>query len=63
MGEHQHKAGEMMLGYRLMTINMQGLQSGTDAVETYTDVLKDFMMATNCYEHENAHVWCNVRSV
>ncbi len=32
MGEHQHKAGEMMLGYRFMTMNMQGLQSGTDAV-------------------------------
>ncbi len=44
MGEHQHKAGEMMLGYRFMTMNMQGLQSGTDAVET-ADVLKDFMMA------------------
>ena len=43
MGEHQHKAGEMMLGYRFMTMNMQGLQSGTDAVQT-ADVLKDFMM-------------------
>lgn len=44
MGEHQHKAGEMMLGYRFMTMNMQGLQSGTNVVET-ADVLKDFMMA------------------
>ena len=44
MGEHQHQAGEMMLGYRFMTMDMQGLQSGTDAVET-AEVLKDFMMA------------------
>lgn len=43
MGEHQHKAGEMMFGYRFMTMDMQGLQSGTDAVEA-ADVLKDFMM-------------------
>ena len=45
MGEHEHKAGEMMLAYRFMTMNMQGLQSGTDAVET-VDVLKDFMMTS-----------------
>ena len=44
MGEHGHKAGEMMLAYRFMTMDMRGLQSGTDAVET-VDVLKDFMMA------------------
>ncbi len=43
MGEHGHKAGEMMLAYRFMTMDMRGLQSGTDAVET-ADVLKDFMM-------------------
>ena len=44
MGEHGHKAGEMMLAYRFMAMDMRGLQSGTDAVET-ADVLKDFMMA------------------
>ena len=44
MGEHEHKAGEMMLAYRFMAMDMRGLQSGTDAVET-ADVLKDFMMA------------------
>ena len=44
MGEHGHKVGEMMLAYRFMTMDMRGLQSGTDAVET-VDVLKDFMMA------------------
>ena len=31
MGEHQHKAGEMMLGYRFMTMDMQGLQSGMES--------------------------------
>lgn len=44
MGEHGHKAGEMMLAYRFMAMNMRGLQSGTDAVDT-ADVLKEFMMA------------------
>ncbi len=44
MGEHGHKAGEMMLAYRFMAMDMRGLQSGTDTVET-ADVLKDFMMA------------------
>lgn len=44
MGEHGHKAGEMMLVYRFMAMDMRGLQSGTDTVET-ADVLKDFMMA------------------
>ena len=41
MGAHGHKAGEMMLSYRFMAMDMRGLQSGTDAVET-ADVLKDF---------------------
>ena len=44
MGEHGHKTGEMMLAYRFIAMDMRGLQSGTDAVET-ADVLKDFMMA------------------
>ena len=44
MGEHGHKAGEMMLAYRFMVMDMRDLQSGTDTVAT-VDVLKDFMMA------------------
>lgn len=44
MGEHAHKAGEIMLAYRFMAMEMRGLQSGTDAIET-ANVLKDFMMA------------------
>ena len=44
MGEHGHKAGEMMFSYRFMAMDMQGLQSGTDTVET-ADVLKVFMIA------------------
>ena len=44
MGEHGHKTGEVMLSYRFMAMDMQGLQSGTTAVET-PEVLKDFMMA------------------
>ena len=44
MGEHAHKAGEVMLSYRFMTMDMHGLQSGTTVLET-TDVLKDFMTA------------------
>ena len=34
MGEHQHTAGEMILVYRFMTMNMRGLQTGMDVVET-----------------------------
>ncbi|MYB92408.1 transporter [Candidatus Poribacteria bacterium] len=44
MGDHGHKAGEIMLSYRFMAMDMQGLQSGTTSIET-ADVLKDFMMA------------------
>ena len=44
MGDHGHKTREVMLSYRFMAMDMQGLQSGTTAVET-TEVLKDFMMA------------------
>ena len=44
MGEHAHKASEVMLSYRFMAMDMHGLQSGTTARKT-TDVLKDFMMA------------------
>ena len=43
MGDHGHKTGEMMLSYRFMTMDMQGLQSGTATFET-PDLLKDFMM-------------------
>lgn len=44
MGEHVHKASEVMLSYRFMAMDMPELQSGTTPLET-TDVLKDFMMA------------------
>lgn len=44
MGDHGHKTREVMLSYRFMAMDMQGLQSGTTAVET-AEVLKDFMMA------------------
>ena len=43
IGNHVHTSGEMMLSYRFMTMDMLGLQSGTDVIET-ADVLKDFMM-------------------
>ena len=43
MGDHGHKSGEVMLSYRFMAIDMQGLQSGTTPLET-TDVVKDFMI-------------------
>lgn len=43
MGDHAHKAGEVMLPYRFMAMDMRGLQSGTTSLET-TDVLKDFMI-------------------
>lgn len=49
MGEHGHKAGEMMLAYRFMAMDMQGLQSGTRSIET-ADVLKDFMMASTAMD-------------
>ncbi len=44
VGNHVHTSGELMFSYRFMAMDMQGLQSGTDAVET-ADVLIDFMMA------------------
>ena len=43
MGDHGHKTREVMLSYRFMAMDMQGLQSGTTPLET-TDVLKDFMV-------------------
>ena len=44
MGDHGHKTREVMLSYRFMVMDMQGLQSGTTSIET-ADVLEDFMMA------------------
>ena len=44
MGDHGHKTREVMLSYRFMAMDMQGLQSGTTPIET-ADVLEDFMMA------------------
>ncbi len=43
IGNHVHTSGEMMFSYRFMTMDMRGIQSGIDPVET-VDVLKDFMM-------------------
>ena len=43
-GTHVHTSGELMFSYRFMAMDMRGLQSGADAVET-ADVLKEFMMA------------------
>ncbi len=43
IGNHGHTSGEMMFSYRFMAMDMRGLQSGTDTVQT-ADVLKDFMM-------------------
>ena len=68
MGDHGHKAGEVMLSYRFMAIGMQGLQSGTSTVEI-AEVLKDFMMAPTA-PHKNPpyvtvssfafiSVWCS----
>ena len=48
MGDHGHKTREIMLSYRFMAMDMQGLQSGTTAVET-AKVLKDFMMAPTAH--------------
>jgi hypothetical protein len=44
IGNHVHTIGEMMLSYRFMLMDMRGLQSGTESIET-ADVQKDFMMA------------------
>ena len=41
IGNHVHTSGEMMFSYRFMAMDMQGLQSGTDAIET-ADVLNVF---------------------
>ena len=43
MGDHGHKTGEVMLSYRFMAMDMRGLQSGRETLET-ADVLKDFMV-------------------
>ena len=60
MGDHGHKTGEVMLSYRFMTMDMQGLQSGTTTVET-AEVLKDFMMAPTTMQMQNAWFRCDVR--
>lgn len=44
MGDHGHESGEVMFSYRFMAMDMLGLQSGMEWLET-ADVLKDFMMA------------------
>lgn len=42
MEDHAHKACEVMLSYRFMTMDMNGLQDGADPVKN-ADVLKHFM--------------------
>lgn len=51
MGDHGHTPREVMLSYRFMAMDMQGLRSGTTPVET-ADVLKDFMMVPTADEPE-----------
>ena len=41
MGEHTHEAGEWMLSYRFMRMEMDGNRSGTDSLPT-EDVLAQF---------------------
>ena len=43
MGDHAHKARQVMLSYRFMGMNMHGLQDGIELVEN-ADVLKHFMV-------------------
>lgn len=54
IGNHVHTSGELMLSYRFMTMDMLGLQSGTDVIET-ADVLKDFMMVPTANASEYRH--------
>ena len=42
MGDHGHKSREIMVAYRFMAMQMEGLQSGTESVAA-ADVLHDFM--------------------
>ena len=59
MGDHAHKSGEMMLAYRFMAMNMQGLQSGNTVVKT-VDVLKDFMVVPTQMGMQMHNVGSNV---
>lgn len=43
MGDHLHQKGEFMLSYRYMDMDMQGLQQGTQSVDSQ-EVLNSFMM-------------------
>ncbi|MEQ9618234.1 MAG: transporter [Deltaproteobacteria bacterium] len=43
MGEHTHSAGEFMLSYRYMFMNMDGMRIGTNRVSNQR-VLEDFMV-------------------
>jgi hypothetical protein len=33
MGDHRHEAGEVMLSYRFMYMNMEGSRDGSDAID------------------------------
>ncbi len=43
MGDHAHKAGELMLSYRFMNMSMNGLRDGTDVVST-EEALKTYAL-------------------
>lgn len=59
MGEHAHKASEVMLSYRFMAMEMRGLQSGITALAT-TDVRLHDDPHTN--GNADAHARSNVRT-
>ncbi|MEZ5993376.1 MAG: transporter [Planctomycetota bacterium] len=43
MGDHMHHAGEFMLGYRFMLMEMRGMREGTSLIDK-EDVLDDYMI-------------------
>lgn len=43
MGDHRHKAGEFMLSYRYMWMDMEGSRSGSQSISD-SDALQDFMV-------------------
>ena len=45
MGDHTHHAGESMFSYRFMTMEMDGLRSGTSSLSTREVLARGFSMA------------------
>ena len=43
MGDHTHKAGDIMLSYRYMRMSMEGMRSGTSSL-TSSEVLTNYMV-------------------